>query len=313
MKFDVVIGNPPYQGLTKDVAINGGAKAVYPEFVKLACELSNKYTIMITPHRWAEPPRLKGHKDYMLNLSGLKYIKKFTVKECPFKTMAIIKGGVSYFLCEKDYKGSVEFNRHGLIANIDTSTAGLPRFNGKLLDSILNKVKSNNTFSTLYKRTSKLTSNDKRYRNTNNGNDIPILASRGRIVYIDQQYADDCRGLNDWKVVIPLAFTANIINSKSQVVGPHTACNESMPLFTCTSELEAVNLKSYFGTTTVRFLLALIQPSFKMQSPTFRLVPQVDLSQPWDDARTMQEFNLTQEEIDWMQSCIKDFDIHKNG
>ena len=162
----------------------------------------------------------------------------------------------------------------------------------------------------LYNNSQRIKSNDKRL--TSDG-DISVLMSRNRIMFISNEYKADAVFLDDWKVVIPQAFNAQLIHLKAEVHGPGITVNMSRPLFPVASESDANNLKSYFGTTLVKFLLSLVQPSFKMQSPTFRLVPQVDLNQPWDDARTMKEFNLTQEEIDWMQSCIQDFDIHKNG
>ena len=40
MKFDVVIGNPPYN------------KGMDLDFVDLGYKISNKYTVMITPAKW---------------------------------------------------------------------------------------------------------------------------------------------------------------------------------------------------------------------------------------------------------------------
>jgi len=52
MKFDVVVGNPPYQ--TKSDDNNTKTQAIWPEFIKLSCDFTkeNGYTCLVHPSGW---------------------------------------------------------------------------------------------------------------------------------------------------------------------------------------------------------------------------------------------------------------------
>ena len=53
MKFDFVIGNPPYQENISDDENNSSlSKQLFPLFIQSAIETSNCGVVMITPSRW---------------------------------------------------------------------------------------------------------------------------------------------------------------------------------------------------------------------------------------------------------------------
>ena len=106
IKFDAVVGNPPYQ------IIDGGAHAsatpLYNLFVNIAKKLSNRYVSLIMPSRWMTGG--KGLDSFRREMIHDKHILKlfdhFNAADC-FSNVDI-KGGICYFLRDKDTIGLCE-------------------------------------------------------------------------------------------------------------------------------------------------------------------------------------------------------------
>ena len=115
MKFDVIIGNPPYQLETGgDDRPPSSARAIYHLFVDKAIELNPKYITMIIPSRW-----MGGNAggvpidwiDKMVNDTRIKEIHDFIDSKDCF-TNVKIRGGVNYFLWDKYYSEKCSFYQH---------------------------------------------------------------------------------------------------------------------------------------------------------------------------------------------------------
>ena len=113
MKFDIIIGNPPYQ--LNDGGSKASASPIYQKFVQRAMELRPKYLAMIIPSRWMQAG--KGLDDFRALMKSSHQFRVFhdffSSKQC-FPSSIAIEGGVCYFVWDRDYEGKCECVWHGV-------------------------------------------------------------------------------------------------------------------------------------------------------------------------------------------------------
>jgi hypothetical protein len=237
-------------------------------------------------------------------------MKKFKEEENVFGKDVKINGGPSYFMCEKGYTGDVSFTEKGVTSLVDLAGGESTRFIGSHAKSILVKMKNTSSMEKLFGSNHKLTSKYPGYKSTG---DVLVHLSRCGKAYISQVEAKAYGGdYGSWKVLIPNAGSANNLADKSIISSPDETSSESKGYFLATTQQEAESIKSWLNTTPIKFLMCLDQPSHHADAPLFRRVPVCpDLSKTWTDTDIKVLFSLTDDEIQWMQSCIQDFSIYE--
>jgi len=323
MKFDVIIGNPPYQ--LSDGGAQASAKPIYHLFVEQAKKLKPRYLSMIIPARWyAGGKGLDNFRNSMLNDNSLRVIHDFVDASDCFSGVEI-KGGVCYFLWDREDKGLCKIYTHK--RNEITSIMERPllenncdtfiRYNESI--SILRKILcakeksfSDTVFSakTFGYRTYFTDFDIKDESGIKYQKDLILLyANHSKGYMYRNSFELGCEYLDCWKIFIPEAVGSG--NMETDVLNPilgapKSACTETYIMNgPYKSEEEATNAISYIKTKFFHFMLGLKKNTQHTTKSVYQFVPLQDFSKPWTDEELYKKYALTQEEIDFIESMIR--------
>lgn len=321
MKFDVIIGNPPYQ--LNDGGNGASAKPIYHHFIEQAKKLNPRYLTMIIPARWyAGGKGLDEFRNAMLSDNRLVYLHDFVdASEC-FSGVEI-KGGVCYFLWDKEHKGDctvVEHRNKEIISTLSRSliekgSDTFIRYNRAI--NILRKIRLLNekTFDCIVspRKPFGLPSDFKAYSKTKgNGNDLFIYAQKDTGYVNKSQILKNKEWINLWKVYIPEAIGSGNMETdllKPLLGEPNSVCSETYLVINPTENKQiAESIISYMKTKFFHFLLGLKKITQHTTQKTYSFVPMQDFSKCWTDEELYKKYNLTQDEIDFIESMIRPMD-----
>ena len=318
MKFDVIIGNPPYQ--LSDGGFGTSAAPIYHKFIEQAKKLNPRYLTMIVPARWYSGGKgLDEFRDEMLKDNNFREIIDFPEAIDCFPGVQI-KGGVCYFLWDRDNKGDckVSTNKKGKIVSemtrplLEKGCETFIRYNEAI--SILKKVQSFNEKSLATQISSRkpfgldTTFKGQKISSLNS----ILLYQNGGVGYIEQDTLKEyLKLIEKHKVLIPPlgsgsdTFPHQILG-KPFVVPPNSACTETyLVAGAYDNENECINLVSYLTTRFLRFMVLLIKNTQHATSKVYKFVPIQDFTEAWTDEKLYAKYGLTDEEIDFIESMIR--------
>lgn len=325
MKFDVIIGNPPYQ-LTDGGGRDSSAIPLYHRFVEQAKKLNPTYLSMIIPARWyAGGKGLDEFRSQMLNDDRLAQIHDFPETSDCFPGLNI-RGGVCYFLWDKSHKGNCEIVNYkgGLIVNkaqrplLEKNSDVFVRYNEAI--SILRKVQSfkEETFDNFVSARNPfgLPSNFEKFKDKVSPLFNIKLYRFGENGYINEdQVVKNKELVYKWKVIASKASPGgdeypHQILTRPIISEPNSACTETYLIIKETNSLkEAQNIVSYIATRFFRFMVSLIKNTQNISRGVYAFVPMQDLSESWTDERLYKKYGLTPDEIAFIESMIRPMEI----
>lgn len=318
MKFDVIIGNPPYQ--LSDGGNGASAKPIYHLFVEQAKKLKPRYLSMIIPARWyAGGKGLDIFRNSMLTDDRLRIIHDFVDASDCF-TGVEIKGGVCYFLWDRDYHGDCticshsgnkivsEMKRPLLESNCDTFI----RYNDAI--QILHKIRQlgEKTFDNIVspRKPFGLATDFRNYAKSKDMiHSLKIYAQKDTGYISPNQIEKNKEWINLWKVYVPEAIGSG--NMETDVVKPllgepNTVCSETYVVVNPTNEKQiAVNIISYINTKFFHFLLGLKKITQHTTSKTYSFIPIQDFTKSLTDIDLYDKYNLSDEEINFIESMVR--------
>jgi len=319
MKFDVIVGNPPYQlgsdGSTRDIPI-------YNRFVEQAKKLNPRFLCMIIPSRWmASGLGLSEFRRSMLNDRRIRKLIDYPVASEIFPGVEV-KGGVCYFLWERDTEGDCEVTTvrgDDVVGPVKRNLGEHDVFvrDSRALD-ILHKVLARGEPSI-----TEILSVDKEFGWTSNfdafhdkqkSGDVPlyyIRKTKRSTGWIERSAIDKSKKLIDkWKVMIPQAYGAgegipHQILGQPFVAPKPSVCTQTYLFVYVDTKKAAESVESYVRTRFLRFLVSLRKITQHATRSTYTWVPQQTWDRIWTDKELYKRYGLDKDEISFIESRVR--------
>ncbi|MDR1776848.1 MAG: Eco57I restriction-modification methylase domain-containing protein [Desulfovibrio sp.] len=322
MKFDVIIGNPPYQ--LSDGGQKASATPIYQKFIQQSKKLNPRFLTMIVPARWFSSGRgLDSFREEMLNDDRVHNLVDYSDSNDCFPGVDIA-GGICYFLWERDYHGECTVNNihHGksFISTRKLNDHHIFVRYGEAL-SIIEKVKEKATDFMDSRVSSQKPFGLRTYvkPNENGEGDIELRYGGGIGSFWRSDVSSGFEWIDKWKVIMsyltydhagrPDKDGKRRIFSTMEILKPQVVCTETyLVIDAFDNEEQAKNLFGYLRTTFVRFLVAQTTSTQHLAKGNFAFVPIQDFSKSWTDEKLYAKYGITQEEQEFIESMIRPMD-----
>lgn len=322
MKFDVIIGNPPYQ-LNDGGGTGSSAKPIYHLFVEQAIKLNPQFLVMIIPSRWFTGGKgLDEFRNKILRDNRIHTIVDYFDSTQCFPGVDI-SGGVCYFMWKKDHSGDCDVIS---IRGESLSTMHRPlleegsdtfiRFNEAV--SIIRKIKSKNQRSF-----EKLVSARKPFGissivsiNEKQLSDLVFIHAYPKNGYIkNREISHNIEWVDKFKVYIAKAYGERgafpyLVLGKPFIGLPGTCCSETyLVLGPFKSHKESKNVISYVKTKFFRFLVLMKKNTQNAPKGVYTFVPAQEFEHRWTDNELYRMYGLTPDETSFIESMIRPMEL----
>jgi hypothetical protein len=324
MKFNAIVGNPPYQETTE----TNFSKPLYHLFFEVSKSLSPDYLSLIHPARFlfnagATP---KEWNEKMLNDPYLKITLYESNSQNIFPTVDI-KGGICVtFWSKKNTNGGLggKFVTNNMLADIlkKIKSGGFEKIVGSRGGTRAKRFVDIHNRQRSYFPSSIFTTNPEKFsekkENTHQVKLIGLIDNKRIERYVSEALVSDS-DLIKWKLFIPKSNGTGTLGetlSTPLVAGPLTGCTESfIQIGPFDSLNEAQNCLKYIKTKLCRALLGTLKVTQDNPRSVWKNIPLQDFtpnsdinwsqSIPEIDQQLYKKYNLSAEEIAFIESMIK--------
>lgn len=330
MKFDVIVSNPPYQ-LNDGGGMGSSAIPIYHAFVQQAKKLNPRFLTMIIPSRWFTGGRgLDEFRGEMLHDERIRIIHDFINAGDCFPGVEI-KGGVCYFLWDRDNRGKCRVYTHEgdkIVSEaerplLEEASETFIRYNEGIAilrkvrklkeESFANIISANDPFGfdvrveNSYKRVKP------KYKREPFKNSVLFYYNGWKkegIGYIDRtSIKKNIEWIKKYKVYIPKAW--GIGNMSQDWLNPflgmlNSCCTETyLVIGPFDNKQTAENVISYTQTKFFHFLVSLVKITQNTMKKAYSFVPIQDFTKSCTDEKLYKKYGLTRDEIAFIDSKIR--------
>lgn len=331
MKFNAVVGNPPYQ------IMDGGAQAssipVYNYFVEASKNLKPSYVSIIMPSRWMTGGKgLEKFRNAMITDKSIRTLYDFYNGTDIFSNVEI-KGGVCYFLWDKSWNDkchiytfdgekkfcSERFLQQGnedvfirderLISILNK----VNKYSGEFFSKIVSPLKPYGLRGDIFKNPQKYSLPPLSLMPIPNGLTIYGLDERMKRA---KRYAPSNYPLpkNDLVLGYKLFVARNQgsgtfgeLLSEPIMAKDNEICTETYVVFgPFKTEKQMENCWSYVKTKFFRALLGIKKRDQNASASVYSLIPLIDFNIKYTDELLYKEFNLSEEDIKFIENSVKE-------
>nr|WP_255601745.1 Eco57I restriction-modification methylase domain-containing protein [Lysinibacillus sp. K60] len=340
LKFDVVIGNPPYQEM--DGGAQASASPIYHNFVRAAKAMNPKYISMIMPSRWYVGGKgLDDFREEMLNDPHIRELHDWLTPEDIFPNTNI-RGGVSYFLWDHSYDNlkydtrvvthehnkvvsdlyrPLKFQDSDIFIRDSKAISILNKIDSSVENSLMDYISARNPFgfSTNFTKNPKFKSQPNELNSP-----IKCYANKGIIGYIEEnEISKNIDWIQKYKVLTPysnnIGTELNDDNLNTVIADKNSICTETYLVIGADLNLDRIsaeNLSQYLKSKFVRYLHSLAKSSQHGTRITYRFVPLQNFTEEseinWElpinsiDQQLYAKYNLSDAEIEYIEGKIKE-------
>jgi site-specific DNA-methyltransferase (adenine-specific) len=301
-KFDVIVGNPPYQANS-----NGAAEKLWPKFIDKAVNLcqENGYVAMITPTSW-----LAGSKNIVKGTTGVYDL--FKAHDLQYVNLNIssffnVGSTFGYFILrnalpntETIFQTPAELHKISL-----QKYSFLPPKLSSITLGINNKTIIGNDSFSVKSFSGGFTNRSEGVDTADSGHTYKTYLrgnNTGTIHYAFFHTKQNAIVADSRKIIIPISGADKFMPFVDDIGIPHCMSSYVIPMKN-TDTLESAI--SVFNSKLFRFLIEQNRSSGFIQIYVVKNLPKLDLSHEWTDQEIYDHFHLTQEEIDYIEQVTK--------
>lgn len=344
MKFDAVVGNPPYQEMNDS---NKMSRSVYPEFVRIARRVGSKSSLVI-PARWTsgENGPYKETKDFIAEMIDGNHIKKFVLYPNSldlFKNVDI-KGGVCFYLFDNDYsKDEIDYslNENGIrkqslvsFREVENIIIRFPELvsilkktrnvSGDFMKALVSSWNPFDFVSDLFEKNNEGVSRISEEKICEDDYVVHGLLKSKRVIrYIpNEELEKNIQGAQSYKVFLPRANGSGVFGEafSTPIIGtPMTVCTDTfLQVGEFDNAIEAENLLKYIKTKYFRAMVGIKKTAVFNYKDCFEFAPVQDFTNSSDidwsktipeiDKQLYRKYDLSQDEIEFIELRVKEME-----